>query len=161
MQKIVDAPLMLSIRMWLLPCHGLFCLETLPICWLWIPASKSHSNEVAYKSKYHLHSIDAYFGTGAITALFSLSAINAANTLVMHNCVQIASQLTFTPNKKSLSLHWLSFSALGCIPVALSFAYLGCQYVCYEQQHATCFPINVLTRPKIVDPPFTLTLNMS
>jgi len=115
--------LTLSIRMWLLPCRGLFCLYWWPICWLWIKASKSLPNEVAYKSKNHWRSVDAHVENWAVTASLSLSAIKAANTLVMHNCEQIASQLTYLQNQnhchsvESHFQHWAVSVLLVLLPI--------------------------------------------
>jgi hypothetical protein len=50
----------------------------------------------------------------------------------MHNCERIASQIAYIHNQKSLLLSGLSFVPLGRIGVGLSFAYLGCEYLCYE-----------------------------
>jgi hypothetical protein len=48
--------------------------------------------------------VDAHFENGVITMSLSLSALKAANTLVMHNYKQITFQLTYIQNQKSLSL---------------------------------------------------------
>jgi len=62
----------------------------------------------------------------------SLWSIKAADTFVMDNGEQIASQLTYLEDQKSLTLCWRSLSECGCYRVALSFAYEGWQYVDYE-----------------------------
>jgi len=70
--KIVDAALTLIFWMGLLPCCVLLGLSRLLIYWVWITASELLPTYVAYKSKNHWHSVDAYFLNGAVTVLLSL-----------------------------------------------------------------------------------------
>ena len=75
-------------------------------------------------------------------------------------CEQIASQMTHLQDQILLTLCWRSFSAWGCYRLAVTFAYTGGQYVRYGQQRANHFPINRLTRPKIIDSPLMLIFRM-
>jgi len=95
-------------------------------------------------------SIDAHFQNGAVTVSLSLLLIKAANTLVIHNSEQIASHLSYLQHWELLMLRWRSFSEWGCDCVAITFAYKGCQYIGNGLLQANCFPINLLTTPKIV-----------
>jgi len=130
--KIVDAQLTLIFRLGMGPCHGLFWPPRLPICWLWIPASKWHYNVLTYKIKNCWCSVDAHFQNVAVTVSISLLPIMAAHTLVIDNSEQISSQLTYLPQIISLTLHWRSVSECGCYRAAVSFVYKGCQSVEYE-----------------------------
>ena len=130
--KIVDALLTLISRLGIGPCHCLFCPSRLPVCWLWIPASKWHSNGLTYKIKNCWCCVDAHFQNVAVTVSISLLPIMAAHTLVIDNSEQISSQLTYLPQIISLTLHWRSVSECGCYRAAVSFAYKGCQSVEYE-----------------------------
>jgi len=130
--KIVDALLTLIFRPGMGPCRFLFCPSRLPICWLWIPASKWHPNGLTFKIKNCWRSIDAHFQNMAVTLLISLLPTKAAHTLVMDNSKQIGFQLTYLPQKISLTLRWRSVSECGCYRAAVSFAYNGCQSVEYE-----------------------------
>jgi hypothetical protein len=65
--KIVDALLTLIFRLGMRPCHFLFCPSRLPICWLWIPASKCHPNGLTYKTRNCWHSVDAQCQNVAVT----------------------------------------------------------------------------------------------
>ena len=95
--------------MWQLPCRCRFCPERLPIPWLWITASKSLPKQPTYKTKNHWCSVDPHFQQGAATVSLSLFPIKAADTLIMDNSKQIASQITYLHDQKSLTLHWHSF----------------------------------------------------
>jgi len=130
--KIVDALLTLIFRLVMGPCHFLFCPSRLPLCWLWIPASKWHSNGLTYKIKNRWRSIDAHFQNVALTLSISLLPIKAVHTLVMDNSEQIGFQLTYLPQKILLTLHWRSVSECGRYRAAVSFAFKGCQSVEYE-----------------------------
>ena len=130
--KIVDALLTLIFRRGMGPSRFLFCLSRLPICWLWIPVSKWHHNGLTYKIKNRWHSIDAHFQNVAVTLSSSLVRIKAAHTLVMDNSEQIGFQLTYLPQKISLTLRWRSVSECGCLHAAVSFAYKGRHAVDYE-----------------------------
>ena len=130
--KIVDALLTLIFRLRMGPCRFLFCPSRLPICWLWIPASKWHPNGLTYKIKNCWRSVDAHFQNVAVTVSISLLPIKAAHTLVMDNSQQIGFQLTYLPQKISLRLCWRSVSECGCYCATVSVAYTGCQSVDYE-----------------------------
>jgi hypothetical protein len=130
--KIVDALLTLIFRLGMGPCHFLFCPSRLPVCWLWIPASKWHSNGLTYKIKNHWRSVDAHFQNVAVTVSIFLLPIKAAHTLIMDNSEQIGLQLTYLPQIILLTLRWRSVSECGRYRDAVSFAFKGCQSVEYE-----------------------------
>ena len=130
--KIVDALLTLIFRLGMGPCHFLFCPSRLPVCWLWIPASKWHSNGLTYKIKNRWRSVDAHFQNVAFAVSISLLPIKAAHTLVMDNSEQIGFQLTYLPQIILLTLRWRSVSECGRYRAAVSFAFKGCQSVEYE-----------------------------
>jgi len=73
--KIDDALVTLIFKMRQWRCALLFCLWRLPICWLCIPATKSHFNYHAYKTTNHWCSVDAHFNVLVIQNL--LPAITA------------------------------------------------------------------------------------
>jgi len=147
--------------MWLLQCRCRFCPWRLPIHWLWITAINSLPKQLTYKTKNRWRSIDAHYQHRAVTVPDSLLPINTADTLIMDNSEQIASQTTYLHNQKSLTLCWRSFQACRCYHVTFSFAYQVGRYVSYGQQQANRFPINSLTRPKIVEAPLTLIFRTS
>jgi hypothetical protein len=95
------------------------------------------------------HSIDAHFPNVVVTLSISLFPIMAANTLVMDNRKQIASQLNYFQHQKSCTLRWRSFSDCGCYGVDIPFTYKRSQYVGYRSPRANHFPINLLT-PKLL-----------
>ena len=101
---------MLILIMWQLPCRCHFCQYRLPIRWLWITASKSLPKQPTYKTKNRWCSIDAHFQHGAVTMSISPLPIEAADTLIMDNSKQIASQTTYLQDQNSLTLRWRSFS---------------------------------------------------
>jgi len=129
--KIVDALLTLIFRLGMGPCRVLFCPSRLPICWLWIPASKWHPNGYTYKIKNRWHYVDVHFQNVAVTVSVSVLPIKAAHTLVMDNSEQIGFQLNYLPQKISLTLRWRSVSECGCYRAAVSFAYKACHSVEY------------------------------
>jgi len=100
------------------------------------------------------------FRMGSYHVAFSLP-IKTTDTLVMDNSKQIASQLTHLQGQKSSTVHWCSFSDWGCYRVAVCFHYEGWEYIDYAYQRANRFPIKLLTSPKIVDAPETLSIHMS
>ena len=130
--KIVDALLTLIFRLGMGPCHFLFCPSRPPVCWLWRPASKWHSNGVTYKIKNRWRSVDVHFWNVAVTVSISPLPIMAADTLVMDNSEQIGFQLTYLPQIILLTLRWCSISECGCYRAAVSFAFKGCLSVEYE-----------------------------
>jgi len=156
----VDALLTLICRLGMGPCRVLFCPSRLPICSLWIPASKWHPNGLTYKIKNRWRSIDAHFQNVAVTVSIPLLPIKAAQALVMDNSEQIGFQWTYLPQNISLTLRRRSVSECGHWRAAVSFAYRGCQSVEYESQRAIHFPIKLLTYPKIIDAPLMLIVKM-
>jgi len=70
--------------------------------------------------------VDGQFENGAVTVSLSVLRIMAANTLDMDNSEQITYQLPYSKDRKSLRLHWHSFSESGSHRVACSFADNGC-----------------------------------
>jgi len=158
--RIVDALLKIIFRLGMGPCRVLFCPSRLPICWLWIPASKWHPNGLTHKIKNRWHSVDAHFPNVAVTMSISLVPIQASHTLVMDNSEQIGVQLTYLPQNISLPLRWCSVSECGCYCAEVSVAYKGCQSVEYEWQQANHFPIKLLAYPKIIDAPLMLIVKM-
>jgi hypothetical protein len=130
--KIVDALLTLIFILGMGPCRVLFCPSRLPICWLWIPASKWHPNVLTNKIKNRWRSVDTHFQNVAVTVSISLLPLKASHTLVMDNSEQIGFQLTYLPQKMLLTLRWGSVSECGCYCAVVSFAYKGSQSVEYE-----------------------------
>jgi len=86
--------------------------------------------------------------------------IQAANTSIVVKCRRTAIVLYKMQHTKSLTLCWRSFSDWGCDHVAFSFAHKGCQYVDHGKQLANSFPIDLVTRPNIVDALLTLIFRM-
>jgi hypothetical protein len=111
--KIVDALLTLIFRLGMGPSPFLFCPSRLPVCWLWIPASKWHYNRLTYKIKNRWRSVDAHFHNVAVTVWISLLRIKAAHTLVMDNSDQIGLQFTYLPQIILLTLRCRSVSERG------------------------------------------------
>jgi hypothetical protein len=130
--KIVDTLLTLIFRLGMEPSRLLFYPSRLPICWLWIPASRWHPNGLTYKIKNHWRSVDVHFQYVGVTVSISLLLRYAADTLVMDHSEHISFKLTYLPLKLSLTLCWRSVSEYGYYRVAVSFAYKGCQSVDYK-----------------------------
>jgi len=80
--------------------------------------------------------------------------------MLMDYSEQIGFQLSYLPQKISLTLRWRSVSEFGCYHSAVSFAYKGCESVEYELQRANHFPIKLLTYPEIIDAPLMLMVIM-
>jgi len=76
------------------------------IHWLWIPASKSLTNYLIYKTKHCGGSSDAW-GVAALTQ--TILPIKAANTSNMGKCHSPALGLYKMQHTKSLMLCWRSF----------------------------------------------------
>jgi len=49
----------------------------------------------------------------------------------MYNSEQIAFELTYLQDQKSLTLRWRSFPEWGCYRVALAYIWKDCQYIAY------------------------------
>jgi hypothetical protein len=130
--KIVDALSTIILRLGMGPCRVPFLPSRLAICSLRIPASKWHPNGLTYKIKNGWRSVHTHFKNVAVTVSISLLPIKAAHTLVMDNSEQIGFQLTYLPQKISLTLCWGSVSECGCYRAVVSFAYKGSQSVEYE-----------------------------
>jgi hypothetical protein len=141
-------------------CQFLFLPWRLPVSWLGIIVSKSLPNWLSYKTKSHWRSVDPHFQDVAVTMLVSLSPLKAADTLVMDNHKQIAVQLTYLQDKKTLTLCWHSVSECGSYLVAVSFASKSRQSVDYEYQQANHITIKLLTSSKIIDALLTPILKM-
>jgi len=86
---IVDALLILILRMGRWPCWPFFCLSMLPIYWLHIRATKSLCKYRTYKTTNHWLSIEAQSQIGAVTLLPSLLLTKSANPSVMHKSHRI------------------------------------------------------------------------
>jgi len=144
--------------LWL--CRFLACQYKLSIRWWRIISSKVFPNQYTCETINCWRLGDAHFQNGSVTVSLSLLPINAADTLVMNNSQQIASQLSYLQDQTLLTLHWRSSLKFCCYCVAHSFAYQGCQSVDYGQPRANCFPIKLLPSAKIVHAPLTLIFRM-
>jgi hypothetical protein len=109
-------------------CHFLFCTYWMVIYWLWIPASKSLTNYLIYKTKHCGASIDAW-GVAAWTE--TILPIKVADTSNMDKCRSTALGLYKMQHRKLLTLCWRSVSDRCCDNVTIAFAHNGCQYVDY------------------------------
>jgi len=112
--EIIDTVLRLICWMGLLPCHFFIYRERLPILWWWISASKSLPNWVTDNANIHWRSVDAHYLKGAVNVSLSHLPRKAANTSIMQNTEQVASQLTYLQDQNLLTLCWCSFPGRGC-----------------------------------------------
>jgi len=146
--KIVDALLTLIFRLGQWPCRERFCLERMPIHWLWVHAIAEPLDYTWSNAQNHWHSVDnlltlcwcsvdnllthcwcSFWGVPVLTHM--ILPIKAANTSIMGKCRSTALGLFKMEHPKLLLLCWHSFSDWGCDHVAFSFAHQGCQYVDY------------------------------
>jgi len=172
--KIVDTLLTLIFRLGQWPFRDHFCPERMPICWLWVHAIAEHLDFTWSNTQNHWHSVDnpltlCWYSVdnllmlcwrwvwGVAVSTHTISPIKAANTLIMDKCRITAVGLYKMQHRKLLTLCWLSFSDWGWDHVGFSFAHQGCQYVDYRYQRANGISMDLLTRPKTVDGPLTLT----
>jgi len=85
----------------------------MPISWLWITASKSHTNYLVYMIHNLWCFCEAYFQNRPVTISVALLLINAGYILVTHNWMDIPLQLPCLHYQESLTLCWCSVSG-GC-----------------------------------------------
>jgi len=104
---IINAPLRLMLRMWHWPCCCLFGLSKLPICWLWITATKSLFNYRIYKTKNLWWSIEAHTLNGAVTVLLSLCLQKLP---ICRLCI-VVTKSPFNYHTYKTKNHWRSIDA--------------------------------------------------
>jgi hypothetical protein len=145
---IDDALLTLIFRLGLWPCHLLFCIQSLPICWLWVNAIAQPLNHTRCNTQDCWCSVDALLMlcwrsvdalltlcwrslSGEATSTLTILQIKEAITSIMDTCHSAALGWYKMQHTKSLTLCWRSFSDWGCDHVAFSFDHKVCQYVDY------------------------------
>jgi hypothetical protein len=105
----VEAPLTLEV-LW--HWHRPYCLESLPILWIWVKVITQPLDYIRCNTQNHWCSVDAHFQTGTVAMSRSLLHITAANTLIMGNCRSTALRLYKMQYPKSLTLCWHSVDTL-------------------------------------------------
>jgi len=175
--KIVDALLTLNFRLGQWTFRDRFCPERIPIRWLWAHAIAEHLDFTWCNTQNCWHSVDnpltLYWCSvdnpltlcwhsvwGVAVSTHTIIPIKATNTSIMNKCRITALGLYKMQHPKLLTLCWRSFLDLGWDHVAFSFAHQGCQYVDCSYKRANGLPMDLLTRPKTIDAPLTLTFRM-
>jgi hypothetical protein len=113
----------------LLPCPYLFHVERVVKCYLLITASNALPNQLSSKSKICWCSIDVHFQVVTDNLLLARFPITVANRLIIDNCKQIASQLTFLQDQQLLMLHWHSLLESHSNIISCVVAINGSQYL--------------------------------
>jgi len=144
--KMANALLTLILRLELWPCRFVFCLQRLPIHWLWVNAIAQPLNHtrcntqdcwcfvdalltLCWRSVHALLTLCWRSLSGESRSTLTILPIKATNTSIMDKSRSTALGWHNLQHTQSLTLCWRSFSDWGCDHVAFSFAHKCCHYI--------------------------------